>query len=149
MKTTKLWVMIADGGRARVLLNTGPGTGLAALPELIFHVDLPRSHDLGADRPGRTHESQGQMRHAIEPHADPHTKLKHGFIAGLVAMLEAKSKAREFDTLALVAPPAIIGQFRSLLSDRVKRSVVAEIEKDLTKIPNDEAAFRLGELLRL
>jgi hypothetical protein len=75
MKPTRLWILIADGGRARVVLNSGPGRGIEQVTGLIFDAELPPSHDIGADRPGRTHESMGKTRHAIEPQSDPHQQL--------------------------------------------------------------------------
>jgi protein required for attachment to host cells len=149
VKPTKLWILIADGGRARVLLRDGLGHGLSAVPGLTFEADLPMSHDIGNDRPGRSHESHGQTRHAIEPHSDPHQQLKSTFLASLVSMLETHMKEKAFDQLAIIAPPAALGIMRPLLSGPLRAVVVAEIHKDLTKIPNSEVAAHIGDDIRL
>ena len=149
MKASKLWLLIADGGRARVLSNSGPGRGVVAVPGLVFSADLPLSHDIGADRPGRSFESSGKTRHAMEPHSDPHQQLKHTFVAGLVDMLEKNLEQGKFDRLVIAAPQSVLGMIRPAISDRLRDVIAAEVDKDLTKVPNHEVAARLADVIIL
>ena len=149
MKASKLWLLIADGGRARVLSNSGPGRGVVAVPGLVFSADLPLSHDIGADRPGRTFDSTGKTRHAMEPHSDPHQQLKHKFVVGLVEMLEENLEQGEFDRLVIAAPPSVLGMMRPAISNRLDSVIAAEVDKDLTKVPDHEVAAHLADLIIL
>jgi len=71
MKPTRTWVLIADGARARVLVNDGPGRGLAEVDGLEFSADHSATHDLVSDREGRSYSSHGQGRSAIDSRSDP------------------------------------------------------------------------------
>ena len=54
-----------------------------------------------------------------------------------------------FDKLVLVAAPKTLGDLRDLLPDPVKAKVVAEIDKDLTKVPLHELPKHLDSVLKL
>jgi protein required for attachment to host cells len=149
VKPVRLWILIADGGRARVLLSAGPGHGLVPVAGMVFDAELPMSHDIGSDRPGRSHESHGPARHAIEPHSDPHQQLKQKFVASVIDVVERKYTSGDFDKLAVVAPPPTLGLIRPLLSEGLKGVIVAEIDKDLTKVANIDVAGHISDLVRI
>jgi protein required for attachment to host cells len=138
MKATRTWILIADGGRARILERMGKGQDVHAVPSCDFSNVSPPSHELGSDRPGRVHESQGQQRHAIEPRHDPHRALETLFAHQLADILEKHRTGGGFDDLVIVAPPAMLGDLRKALSAPLRAAVVGEIAKDLTKVPNHE-----------
>jgi protein required for attachment to host cells len=145
MKQPRTWILIADGGCARVLTSTGAKHHLAVVPGLSFAADLPASREIGTDRPGRSHESQGQARHAIEPRVDQHAELKRKFVAGVLDTLAAKHTEGAFDQLIIVAPPTVLGMIRPELKGRLREITVGEIDKDLTKTPIHEIASHLGD----
>ena len=148
MKSKHTWIVIADGGRARVLERTGGEHDLSVVEDMTMTAELPRSSSLGSDRLGRSHESVGAVRHAIEPHCDPHDKLKREFLGRLVERLDERFGAAEFDRLGVGAPPTALGQIRMLLTDRLRAAVAGEIAKDLTKTPIADLADHLDEVLR-
>ena len=47
MKKKVTWIIVADGSRARVLANDGPGKGLRPAIAGEFHHDAPPTHLLG------------------------------------------------------------------------------------------------------
>ena len=147
MKPTKTWVLIADGARARVLLNEGPGHGLHAIDGLIFHGDHSATHDIVSDREGRSFSSHGAGRSAIESHSDPHRELKRKFAHELADMLARSLEQNAYDRLIIVAPPGALGDLRAAVSDHVRAKVVSEVAHDLTKIPNGEVAEHLKDVL--
>jgi protein required for attachment to host cells len=147
MKQTRTWILIPDGGCARVLTSTGADHHLTEVPGLSFEADLPASHELGTDRPGRSHESQGHARHAIEPNVDQHAQLKQKFVASVVDALTDKHNEGAFDKLIIVAPPTVLGMIRPQLKGRLRDVTVHEVDKDLTKTPNHEIASHLGWIL--
>ena len=147
MKRKRTWVLIADGGHAKVFESEGPGTELAPVQGMIFSVDLPANRDILADRPGRGHEFHGPGRHAIENRSDPHRALKREFAQKLGGILEAKLAEKSFDRLVLVAPPPALGDLRDVLPKSVLAKVTAELAQDLVKTPHSELPSHLEGVL--
>ena len=143
MKPVRTWVLIADGSRARVLENDGPGRGLVAKDALVFHGAHAATHDLMADRQGRSYSSHGPGRSAIEAHTDPHRELKVIFANHLAEVLAHELKQGSYDRLILVASPVTLGDLRKAISIKVRAKVAGEIGQDLTKTPNAEVAKHL------
>lgn len=146
MKPVRTWILIADGAQARVLEARGKGHGLSEVEGLKRGVALAASHDLGSDRPGRTHESVGAVRHAMEPTSDPHREQKRRFAGEMAELIGQHLKAGDFDRLVVVAPPVTLGDLRAALPDAVAKVVAGEVAKDLTKVPDPEIASHLGDM---
>jgi protein required for attachment to host cells len=147
MRPKTTWILIADGARARLFANHGPGKGVEAVEGAEFDADHRPDREIGSDKPGRTFESVGTMRHAIEPHHDPHRELKRAFSERLAQMLDRKLAEKAYDRVILVAPPATLGDLREALSGPVKAAVYAELGKDLTKTPTHELSEHLAAVL--
>ena len=147
MKPVKTWVLIADGARARILQNEGPGRGLQAVDGLEFDSDHAATHEIVDDRQGRTHASVGYGRSAIEAHSDPHRELKARFATRLADELDQGLAARSYDRLIIVAAPVTLGDLRKAISDHVRKKVVGEVALDLTKTPNGDVAHHLKDVL--
>jgi protein required for attachment to host cells len=147
---TTTWVLIADGARARVLAQARPFEPLEpAFEQEEFTGSRAQSKEIASDRPGRSFDSGGQGRHAMEPPTDPQRYAKFEFARDLAERLEEAAHAHRFDKLVLVAAPKTLGDLRDLLPDAVKAKVVAEIDKDLTKVPLHELPKHLDSVLKL
>lgn len=147
MKPDRTWILIADGARARVLSFTGAPRIVRPVAELDVRASHLPSHLLGDDRPGRVYESHGAARHAFDPRTDPHREAEARFARQLADMLEDCRAKAMFDRLAIIAPPIMLGDLRKALGAKTRRAVVAEIHKDLTKLPDKEILRHLeGEL---
>jgi protein required for attachment to host cells len=144
MKPIRTYILIADGARAHLLLSEGRGKPLTEVPDSDIRVDLKADHDLTTDRPGRVHESANVARHAIE-REDLQRKEKERFVQSLAEGLDRRLANREYDRLVIAAAPETLGIIRSALSDKVRASILAEVAKDLTKIPNPQIRSHLGE----
>ena len=149
MKATRTWVLIADAGRARVLENDGPGHGLIPVERMGMTHELPRTHELVADRQPRSIESVGHARHAIDAGMDPHRKEKQKFASEIAAVLDKELAGNAFDRLVIVAAPQALGDLRAAISEAVQKRVHNEIALDLTKTPNEDVARHLGHILAL
>jgi protein required for attachment to host cells len=149
MKPVRTWILIADGGRGRIVENAGPGRGVRPANGMEFQAELPANRDINSDRPGRTVESAGYARLSKEEPSDPHRELKRRFAAKLCGVLDRKLAEGAFDRLVLVAPPATMGDLRASLSNQVRARVRAELVADLTKIPINKLDQHLGEVIAL
>jgi protein required for attachment to host cells len=147
LKPVRTWILVADGARARVFQNEGPGRGIAELPEHTREIDLKPSRDINADKPGRAFDSGGQGRHAMEPPTDAKRHEKQTFHAELAGLLKKALDAGRYDRVVLVAAPATLGDLRASLDKTVLAVVHGELAKNLTQVPAHELPGHLGEVL--
>jgi protein required for attachment to host cells len=147
MKRKRTWVLIADGGHAKVFESLGPGSDLVPVGDMTFSADLPANRDILTDRPGRDFESHGRARHAMENRSDPHRTLKREFAQKLGTILEARLADKRFDRLVIVAPPSMLGDLRDVLPKGVLGKVAAELAHDLVKTPHSELPGHLKGVL--
>ncbi|HMB48370.1 MAG TPA: host attachment protein, partial [Afifellaceae bacterium] len=151
MPTRKLktWILIADASRARILENDGPGRGVQALANRIYEAEHRKAGDIMADRPGRTFDSAGSGRHAKAYRSDPVREEERAFAASLVGNLQQAHEKGDFDRLILIAPPKMLGDLRAQLPESLQAVIHAEIDKDLTPIPNSDIPQYLGDVLAI
>lgn len=147
MKPIKTWILIADGARARILLNEGPGRGVKPALDREFHGTNAPGREIMADRPGRTFDSGGEGRHAMEPHTNPREAEKRSFHHDLAQFLDKAVKRGDFDRLVIVAPPRTLGNLRAELSDSVQAKVTGELNKDLTHVAIHDLPDHLASVL--
>ena len=140
------WIAVADGARARILATTN-SRDLTMVEQLSSAEAHVRTHDLVADRSGRSHESAASAHHAIEARHDPHALAKEAFLRGIAGRLLCAAQDNRFDRLVLVAPRRQLGALRACLDDQVRKKVTAEHGKDLTKLPAIELNQRLAAML--
>jgi protein required for attachment to host cells len=138
MKPKRTWILIADGSRAKVLESHGPASDLVPVEDMAIAKELPANRDLQEDRPGRSFESFIPMRHAMESRVDPHRELKRELAGEVADKLERSLRDGRFDRLAIIAPPTLLGDLRSALSEQLRGKVAAELAKDLVKVPHQD-----------
>jgi protein required for attachment to host cells len=143
MKPIRTYILVADGARSHLLLSEGRGKPLTEVKGSEHKIVLKPDHELSAERPGRVHESANVSRHAIE-RADLHQREKERFAQSLAADLDLRLANGEYDRLVVAAAPETLGVIRSSLSAKVKSTILAEVAKDLTKLPNPEIKAHLG-----
>lgn len=144
-KTT--WILVADGARARILRNDGPGTGLAPALDHDFAAPHAPTREFGADKPGRTAVPGDGKRHGMEPPVDWHREEKRRFALDLCKVLDEGAEEHAYDKLVLVAPPDTLGDLRKGLTLRARDRVHAEMGKDLTHLAARELTRHLDKVM--
>ncbi|MEJ1994153.1 MAG: host attachment protein [Limibacillus sp.] len=147
MKPTRTWILVADAGRARIFANNGVGKGLTEVTDGEHENPLPKTRELGSDKPGRSFDSAGEGRHAMAPRADWHEQAKEAFAKELADWLKSAHQANAYDRLVLAAPPKTLGDLRAELDPQVAKLVSAEISKDLTHQTPDQLEEQIGKVL--
>jgi protein required for attachment to host cells len=131
------WVIVCDGAKALILENTGD----AKFPNLktrdVFEHKALATHELGTDKPGRSHSSAGHGRSSVSQ-TDWHDQEEQTFLAELVKKLDAAVEQHKIKSLIVVAPPRALGVIRPLYSTALRAAVRAELDKDLVKMPLHE-----------
>ena len=148
MKRIVTWILVADGDHAKVFENDGPGKGMRAIDGLQFEQEHLRAQDIMADRPGRAGAGNAPgSRSAIDYRTDPVDARERRFLDSVADLLNAKRLEGAYDRLVIAAAPAALGELRAALSDEVRKSIVAELPKDLTGLPTAKLADHFDTLL--
>ncbi|MDL2402300.1 host attachment family protein [Rhizobium mayense] len=131
------WVVVCDGAKALILKSSNGGPH----PDLRTCETMEQPHapdrELGADKPGRTHQADGFAGSAVEE-TEWHEQAAVEFLKGVAAKVDALVQAKGIDRLILVAPPRALGVLRPHLRAHSQAVIVAEIAKDLTNFPVDQ-----------
>ncbi|KRA50207.1 host attachment protein [Devosia sp. Root635] len=146
MKKTVTWVLIADGAQARILENTGPGKGLKQVEGLDWAIDPLSAQEIVTDRPG-SRSGGGSFGGGMEPRTDPVEHRETEFVKSVAATLDRKQQQGAFDRLVIAAAPIALGDIRKAITPAVKKTVVAELSKDLTNTPTAQLDQHLDGIL--
>jgi protein required for attachment to host cells len=138
----QIWVLVCDGAKALMLHNEGDALQPRLVTVAVFDEPQPPSRDLGTDKPGRTHSSNGVSRSATEE-TDLHEQAEADFLARIAGALDQVVREHHVNNLLLVAPPKALGLLRAKLSPAVKGVVSGEVGKDLTGMPVDQIGKHL------
>src|SRR5262249_46723315 len=137
------FVFVGDGSKALVLRNEGDAQLLNLKTERVFTDRNPATHEQGTDRRGRAFSSVGGVRSSVGQ-TDWHDLEEHGFAQQVAAVLERIMRDRGVDALVVVAPPRTLADLRKAFHPDLKRKIIAEIDKDLTKHPVDQIEKHLA-----
>lgn len=132
---SRLRIVVADQAEA-IFYDS---SSLEAAPREVARISDPLAHlhdrDLVSDRPGRSYESVGGARHAIERENDPRQREAVRFARRIARRLDEARRRNEYEQLIVVAGPPFLGLMREELSGPTRRRVVHEIRKDLVHSP--------------
>jgi protein required for attachment to host cells len=141
MSKTKIrqgeWVIVCDGAKALILENTGDEVYPNFRTKEVYEQDDPPTHEQGTDAPGRSFQSVGTARSAMEQ-TDWHDQAEQRFLEKLVARLDAAVRNGETKSLVIAAPPRALGVLRQVYTHGLRRALRAEIDKDLVRLPVHE-----------
>ena len=136
------WVVVCDGAKALVLKNDGDIRAPNLKTVQVFEQKDLATHILGTDAPGRTFNSVGSARSAVEQ-TDWHDQAERAFLTQLAQHLEEALASGKTKSLIIVASPRALGMIRSAYSHAVKGAVRIEVDKDLVRMPVHEIEKRL------
>ena len=83
----------------------------------------------------------------MQPPTDPHRHEERAFAHEVAAVLAAACARGAFHNLIVVAPPKALGDLRAEFSDTVRKRIIAEVPKDLTKVTVRDLPAYLREVL--
>ena len=128
-------VFVGDGRKALFFRNEGDEKFPNLKMEAVFEGQNPATHDQGSDRPGRVSKAaHSGQRSAVEA-TDWHELEERRFVKQVAAAAERIVRGEPSTALIIVAPPRTLVALRSDFHPDVKRRIVAELAKDLTRHP--------------
>jgi protein required for attachment to host cells len=139
------WVLVADGGRARIYRTTGDIGAHRALLEPVPGGTFSRSDPAHfGPRPGNNFSSAlRNSGHGVTTHDDQHRRAEEEFIGTVLAWIERPEHLSAFERLIVAAPPRTLGEIRLALIPALAERVHSEIHGDLTKLPIKELEQRV------
>ena len=144
---SKVWVVVADSSRARVLESPNRVGPLTEVESLQNPEARAMNKDLNTDKPGRSFDSAGQGRHAMEPGIDAKQVEAIQFARRLRHFLKEQSEAKKFNKLVLAAAPDFLGLLRDNLDKVVREKISVEQDKDLVKETPEKIRESLPDFL--
>ena len=137
------WVVVADGAKALILENAGDGMHPNLKTREVHEQESARTNEQGTDAPGRSVNSVGSRRSAMEQ-TDWHTQEEQRFLADLAKRLDAVVAKGETKSIVIVAPPRALGVIRQACTNGLRGAIRAEIDKDYVKMPVHEIEKKLA-----
>jgi protein required for attachment to host cells len=134
-------IVVADRETARFFRHAHPGATL----EPAGGIEHPSAGETRSDRPGRTFDSAGQGRHAMEPQTTYQEAERYTMAADVAAAAHIALDDGDVDRLVLIAEPKILGELRQALRKSARERVVLELGSHLTQADPNELARRLTE----
>ena len=128
------WVVVCDGAKALILENAGDATFPNLKTREVREQADPPTREIGTDAPGRSLNSVGSGRSAMEQ-PDYHDQSEQRFLTELARRLDAALTAGEMKSLLLIAPPRALGVLRQAVSANLRQAIRVEIDKDYVKLP--------------
>ncbi len=141
------WFLLADGRRARVLVEAARGAALDAPSELQMEISEDELYD-AQDRPPRSFDRVGAGRHAMDKGRSLHEQEEVKFLKRVADTVDEAEKHKRFEHLVIAASPRALGILREKLSASVRARIRAETPKDLLDESAPQLRERLTELLR-
>ena len=134
MKLT-YWVLVADSGSARIFELQKTPAEFREVQTLVSDALHKRSSDLVSDGSGRSFNAQGPAGHSKEQKSDPHDLAEQEFSRKLADKLELASNMNAFEKLVVFADPKTLGRLRPLMSKRLRKQIMHEVNLDLVGMP--------------
>lgn len=144
---SKYWVLVADGGQARILeLQYQPFT-FRQVQELVSASQHQPSRDLVSDASGRAFHVQGPSSHVKQPRSDAHERAEQQFSLMLIRKLEKAAELGAFDQLIIIADPKTLGRLRRQMSKSLASRISDELNLDLAGLPLNKLEPRIRAIL--
>ncbi|MCP5149985.1 MAG: host attachment protein [Ectothiorhodospiraceae bacterium] len=130
---TTRWIVVAGQSKAVIYRANGRHGALSLVDTLDHPEGRLHAGDIDADRPGRTGDSHGEGRHALERAVDAHEQEAIRFAKRIAAAVDAGRKRGEFEELDIAATPHFLGLLRDHLPDPLARCVARTVNKNLVE----------------
>lgn len=141
------WFLVADGRRARVLIEPRRGATLQEPSDWAMEIGPDELYD-PQDRPPRGFDAVGAGRHAVDRGRNLHEAEEEKFLRRVATRIGEAEKQKAFDHLVIAAPPRALGLLRASLPQAAQTRIRAETPKDLLDEDATKLRERLRELLR-
>ncbi|MFN2349005.1 MAG: host attachment protein [Thioalkalivibrio sp.] len=141
------WVIVADASRARIFSAEKSFSSLQEVEDFSHPEGRLHDHEINSDRPGRSFDSAGDGRHAMGKEVPPKKQETVRFAKLLCDRLNNARAKGVFEKLYIVAAPAFLGTMRQCMNSVTQKSIVGELDKNLTTHDLDSIRNHLPDFL--
>jgi protein required for attachment to host cells len=145
MNTT--WVLVADSSRARIFEADAPSAALREIETLAHPESRLHEQDLTSDLPGRSFDSHGQGRHAMEAKLSPKQQERLSFVHQICDRLDSAVEQGRYQQLILVATPSLLGLLRKHVSTDTEKRISYELDKNIAQLSAEQIRKHLPDRL--
>ena len=131
-------VIVAESSRARIFEMENPSIPLKEIRDMVHPESRAHVQELTSDLPGRSFDSHGQGRHAMETSVDAKEQESIQFAEQLAALINSEYIERKTDRIYIAAAPHFLGLLRKKLDNETKRHIVRQINKNLVTMNEEE-----------
>jgi protein required for attachment to host cells len=129
------FIFIGDGRKALFMRNLGDEKFPHLKVERVLSHPNPPTREQGSDRPGRSFKRAATNYRSATETTDWHVLEEHRFARDVADALEKLVRTNAPPGLVVIAPARTLADLRQAFHDDVKKRIIAEIAKDLTKHP--------------
>lgn len=137
MKKNIIWIAIIDSHHAKIF-DAPKDENLVLLKEIILETE-PNP------KQGRSFDSFGKGRHAMEPHTDFKDVERQHLADQIEEFLHEALNQNKFDNLILVCPHKMANFLDEKLSDKIKEKIVHKLHKNISEFNPTEIKDYLHE----
>lgn len=132
------WLVTANTNTCRIYHFERKGFVLTLLKEFEHpEIKEKRSEHLTTDKPGK-YQSNGSKHGAYEAKSDPREVEIDRFTREITDALNQARNANAFESLIVVAAPAMLGRLSKHLDKHVTKLITKEIQKDIIGLSHHE-----------
>lgn len=143
--SSKRWIVVGDSSRCRIFSQEKRFGELTYVDELEHAASRLSDADLISDRPGRSFDSAGQGRHAMEPRTEPQTEQAVRFARRIATMLDRGRVENRFESVVLMLEPSFLGILREHLTKGLRPRVESEIAVNLSRASEKSILAKLKD----
>ena len=127
-------VVVAESSRARIFEMLSPNTPLTEVRDMVHPESRAHAQELTSDLPGRSFDSHGQGRHAMEATVGVKEQESILFAEQVADFINAECNAKKLERLYLAAPPHFLGLLRKKLGNEAKHHIARQVSKNLVTL---------------
>lgn len=139
MKKNIIWIATIDSHEAKIFQTSEAKETPKLIKEIIFETEAN-------PKKGRSFDSFGAGRHAIEPHTTFKEVERQHFASELEKFLHESSNQNKFHSLILVSPHKMFAALEEKLSHEVREKITHKIHKNIHEFSPTEIKKYLTEL---
>lgn len=127
----RICIVVAEQSKARFFIQDGKAGKINEMADLVNMNARKHEQDLLTDRPGRSFDSKGSGRHAMETKTNARKQYANRFATEICDYLEKNSN--RYDNLVIISPPGFLGYLRKKMPDTLAKLVTREIKKNFVQ----------------
>jgi len=147
MSKPKIWALVTNGVRARILRgldNSGPNCP----PELISRSRSIHLRNIISDKSGQAFSSARRDRRSqIGSDSDPIRCDMQNFAYEIIQQLESHRRTREFDRLVVLAAPTMLSILTEQAPLTLRNKIYYERSTNVVRLPESELRCFIRQIL--